>query len=347
MQLKKAVVLAFMIASTRLVFSQTPDVAVATVRLVRTEVISQRDFRDKVSRLERLAQKPMEPADKIKLIDVLVSEVLLAQAAERAGIRATDAEIIAFAKSTARVPATVPDAEFRRMIEQQSGSTWAAFLTEARKSYVTQKFIMSKPEASHLQNVEITDARVNEFYNENKAQFMNPDLVRISHIFFDTKQQPRGTIAEIRARATAALGRLNSNQATFEELVRTDSEDEGSKPRNGDLGFLARGDAQAIGLFGRDFVALLFGMRKGATSTTLMESNAGLHIVRITDKLDQRFLAITDKISPLDTRTVREYIRLQLTAQEQQKKLQEFMQSVVDGLKAETQADIKTFPQNF
>lgn len=325
--------------------AQGLDVPVATVRLVRAEVIGQREFRDKVGRLERLANRTMTVEQKRELLNVLINETLLVQAAERANVRATDAEVINFAKTSARIPPNVSDQEFRRLIEQQTGSTWDNFIREARRSFLIQKFLMTRPEASQLQNIQITEAQILEFYNENRSEFRNPDLVRVSHIFFDTKQRPRGTLEEIRTRANNALNRLKNNQATFEELVRLESDDEASKVRNGDLGFLARNDQQAIALLGRNFINEIFELPKGALAPRVLESNTGLHIVRITDRIDQRFLGLNDPVAPLSNITVREFIRQQLQAREQSTRAQEILTRLAENLRSE--AEIRTFEQNF
>jgi len=330
---------------TTILNAQGLDVPVATIRLVRSEVIGQREFREKISRFERVASRTLTEDQKRELLDVMVNEILLVQAAERANVRATDAEVINFAKATARVPNTVSDAEFRRLIEQQTGSTWDNFMREARKTFIIQKFLMSRPEASSLQNIQVSDAQVVEFFQENKDEFKNPDLVRVSHIFYDTKQRPRGTLEEIRTRANNALNRLRNNQATFEELVRLESDDESSKVRNGDLGFLARNDAQALALFGRNFLNEVFNLAKGSTATRVLESNAGLHIVRVTDKIDQRFLGLNDPVTPLSTTTVREYIRAQLVQRDQQVKIQEILTKLSADFRRE--ATIQIFTQNF
>jgi parvulin-like peptidyl-prolyl isomerase len=330
---------------TAILNAQGLDVPVATIRLVRSEVIGQREFREKISRFERVASRTLTEDQKRELLDVMINEILLVQAAERANVRATDAEVINFAKATARVPNTVSDAEFRRLIEQQTGSTWDNFMREARKTFIIQKFLMSRPEASSLQNIQVSDAQVVEFFQENKDEFKNPDLVRVSHIFYDTKQRPRGTLEEIRTRANNALNRLRNNQATFEELVRLESDDESSKVRNGDLGFLARNDAQALALFGRNFLNEVFNLAKGSTATRVLESNAGLHIVRVTDKIDQRFLDLNDPVTPLSTTTVREYIRAQLVQRDQQVKIQEILTKLSADFRRE--ATIQIFTQNF
>ncbi len=333
------------VAILPMAFSQGLDVPVATIRLTRAEVIGQKEFRDKVSRFERATNRTLNAEQKQELLNVMVNEILLVQAAERANVRATDAEVIAFAKSTARVPNTISDTEFRQLIEQQTGSTWDNFFKEAKKTFIIQKFLMSRPEANALQSIQINDAKVLEFYNENKDDFRNPDLVRVSHVFFDTKQRPRGTLEEIRTRANNALNRLRNNQATFEELVRTESDDEASKIRNGDLGFLSRTDVQAIALFGREFLNEVFSITKGNTGTRVLTSNVGLHSVKVTDRIDQRFLSINDPITPLSSTTVREFIRTQLQQQSQQQKAQEILEKI--AMEVRREASIQTFPQNF
>lgn len=328
-----------------LALSQGLDVPVATVRLTRAEVIGQKEFRDKLARFERATNRTLAAEQKQELLNVMVNEILLVQAAERANVRVTDAEVMSFAKSTARVPNTVSDAEFRKLIEQQTGSTWDNFFKEAKKTFLIQKFLMTRPEASALQSIQVSDAKVVEYFNENKNDFRNPDLVRISHVFFDTKQRPRGTPEEIRTRANNALNRLRNNQATLEELVRTESDDEASKVRNGDLGFVSRSDPQALALFGREFLNQVYDLPKGTTAPRLLESNVGLHIVRVTDKIDQRFLGLNDPIAPLSNTTVREFIRTQLQQQAQQQKVQEILEKLAEEVRRE--ANVQTFPQNF
>jgi parvulin-like peptidyl-prolyl isomerase len=89
----------------------------------------------------------------------------------------------------------------------------------------------------------------------------------------------------------------------------------------------------------------VFNLAKGSTATRVLESNAGLHIVRVTDKIDQRFLDLNDPVTPLSTTTVREYIRAQLVQRDQQVKIQEILTKLSADFRRE--ATIQIFTQNF
>lgn len=329
---------ALLLLSTLALHSQVIDVAVARLRYSKVEIITQKEFRDRVATLEAGLKQTLTLDQKKQLLDTMVSEKLILQAAEKSGIRVTDQEIIASAKAQIGQP-NMTDADLRRVVEQQMGTTWNAFLTTSRTQLTGRKYVLANPQAQELSKATAADVDVTAYYEENKSKFMNPDLVRVSHIFFDTKKAPVGTPAEIRKRAEETQKAVASGQLTFEEAVRTRSEDKTSSAKVGDLGFIPRNDANITGLFGRDFLAALFRLKKGEVSSVL-ESNLGLHIIRITEKLDQKFLGINDPISPQDTTTVRELIKAQLSVQAQQEALEKLLESIVNGLKKDAEINL-------
>lgn len=319
------------------------DVPVATVRLTRTEIITQRDFRAKVAEIERANRgTALTSAEKTELLNLLIAEALVAQAAERANIRISETEIIQAGRAQTGV--NVSDQDFKTLVERQAGVTWAQYVETARKTLSAQRFVLADPGASSLQQVNITDAAIVTFFDENKSKFINPDLVRVSHVFLDTRRAPRLPVPDLQRLAAETQRAIAGNTLTFEEAVRRESDDKTSAARNGDLGFLRRDDPQLQAIFGRDFLNSVFRLRKGELSGVL-ESNLGLHIVRVTEKFDQRFLGLDDPVSPADTTTVRALIRQQLTAQAQQAAFQTLLNSIVERLRRE--AEVRTFAQNF
>ncbi|OHD12111.1 MAG: hypothetical protein A2Z96_03145 [Spirochaetes bacterium GWB1_48_6] len=318
--------------------AQIIDVAVARLKLTKVELVTQKEFRDRVSQLEKGLRQTLTAEQKTQLLDTMVSEKLILQAAEKAGMKVTDQEIITAAK--AQIGQTnITDADLKRVIEQQMGTTWAAFLSTSRTQLMGRKFVLGNPKAQDLSKATVSDADVVAYYEENKPKFVNPDLVRVSHIFFDTKKSPVGTPAEIKKRAEDTQKAIASGQLTFEEAARTKSEDKVSSSKGGDLGFLPRNDANIQGIFGKDFITNLFRLKKGEVSSVI-ESNLGFHIVRITEKLDQKFLKIDDAISPQDTGTVRELIKAQLSMSAQQTALENLLAEIVDGLKKDSEISL-------
>ena len=81
------------------------------------------------------------------------------------------------------------------------------------------------------------------------------------------------------------------------------SEDTKSKYKNGVFGSFFRNDPQGRQLFGSTFFDAVFKMKKGETSGVL-QSNLGLHIVQVTDRINAQLLDLNDKIPPQNTVTV-------------------------------------------
>lgn len=345
--MKKLSVLFFLIIAASGLQAQPLDVPVATIKLLKTEIITKKDLQEKVAILEKATRQTLTAQQKQSLLDELVNTSLILQAAEKSGLRVNEADVINYGRSQLNVKVT--DDEFKKLIEQQTGATWAQFYEGTRKSLLAQKFVLSYPKSEEVGKAAVTDAEVTAYFEENKAQFVSPDMVRVSHILFDTKVKPSGTLDQIRKRADDTQKQIADGKATFEEMVRKESDDKSSAAVNGDIGFLPRGSTtevsqQYIALFGKDFMSAVFSLKKGEVSKVL-SSNLGFHIVRVTDKLDQKFLGLNDPVNPLQPTTVREFIKLQLTSKAQQEALQKLLADIVDELKKE--AEIKTFPQNF
>lgn len=121
--------------------------------------------------------------------------------------------------------------------------------------------------------VTVTDADARQRYNETIAQYQQPEQVRASHILLKTEGKDE---AAVRADAEALLARVKAG-ADFAALARERSEDEGSQPQGGDLGFFGR-NAMV-----REFEEAAFALEAGQTSD-LVQTPYGFHIIRVTGK---------------------------------------------------------------
>jgi parvulin-like peptidyl-prolyl isomerase len=84
-------------------------------------------------------------------------------------------------------------------------------------------------------------------------------------------------------------------------------------------------------------------MKKGDTSA-VVQSNAGYHIVLITDKLDARLLGLDDKIPPLNTATVRDTVKSAILINRQNVAWTTAQTELVAELRKT--ADVKIFDDN-
>jgi parvulin-like peptidyl-prolyl isomerase len=99
-----------------------------------------------------------------------------------------------------------------------------------------------------------------------------------------------------------------------------------------------------LSVFGQDFLTRIFALKKGEVSDVLT-SNSGLHIVRITQKVDKHFMTLDEPVFPGKDQSVRAAIQQTL----QQRKLMAAQTKMVEDIGADLRkkAVIKTFEQNY
>jgi len=308
--------LVLFIGATVLVGAQAIDnTAVATVKLTKTTLITQKQWDAAVNEISQSRGARLSDADRARVLDSLIDSELLKQGADKAGIKVSEAEILGefrqqmiaqlHANNPAVPVANLPspsDDQVKSTVTAQYNTTWEKFVAEASSQFAVRKFLgQAKDNYPKVTLAPVTDADIRAYHEDNIASYVVPELVRVSHIFFDTKTKPNGTLAEIRKRAEDTRKKIDSKQASFEEMVSQVSEDESSNKKNGDLGYLLRAfDTSAAGqaasaTYGRDFLRQLFTLPVNEVSAVLT-SNAGLHIVKITVKRDKHFLGLDEDL---------------------------------------------------
>lgn len=129
---------------------------------------------------------------------------------------------------------------------------------------------------SVMKNVNVSDAELRDFYEQNTARFTAPEERRASHILIKAEKDASADArAKAKAKAEALLQEVTSKPASFAELARKNSEDPGSAEKGGDLDFFGRGAMV------KAFEDAAFSLKAGQTST-IVESDFGYHIIRVT-----------------------------------------------------------------
>jgi peptidyl-prolyl cis-trans isomerase SurA len=331
------------------VFAQLIDKPVATVKLSKFEVISVKQFRQKIEDLEARTQNQLSLDDRRKLLDLMISEMLINQAAAKESITVSQDELesrIALARKTGgmglNLNRELTDQEFRQLL-QQSGMSWDEYVEQLRKAILQQKYVMAKKRAQFENLAPPSEAEIENFYDENKTAFVAPDMVRFKHIYIDTRNLTSASDKEKARSRAEEISRELQNGAAFDDLVIKYSDDKNSRYKGGDFGYLRRDDQARRQLLGKEFFDAPFKMDVGEISGVL-QSNIGFHIIRVTEKIPFRLLALDDPIPPQSNSTVREQISAQLLQQKQA----EFYQQALTDLLAELKkkAEIRIFEEN-
>jgi parvulin-like peptidyl-prolyl isomerase len=325
------------------------DKPVATVRLTKLEAVTLKQFRQKVEALESRTQNPLSMEDRKKLLDLLVADILIKQAAEKEGITIPQQEFNARLDQAKKAGGMslnlnreLTDAELKSLI-QQSGIPWDEYMDQLRKALLQQKYVMLKKKTLFDSVGQPTEAEVVDFYESNKTAFVAPDMVRFKHIFIDTRNlASKEEKQKAQDRADEIIRELK-NGVSFDDLVVKYSDDKNSRYKGGDFGYLRRDDQGSKQLLGKDFFEAPFKMKKDETSLVL-QSNIGLHIIKITDKIPFRLLALDDPIPWQNASTVRQEISAQLLMKKQTDIYQKVLMELLDELKKK--AEIKIFEEN-
>ncbi len=173
-----------------------------------------------------------------------------------------------FAPVTFAAQVDVSEPALERFYEQNA----AAFdLPEQAKI----QYLVLNPAAIES-SIPLNPDEVRAYYEQNKARYATPEQRRASHILIEVpKGADAATRKAARDRAEAILAKLRSG-ADFAQLARTESQDAGSAPAGGDLGYF---DAS---MMVKPFADAAFALKDGQTSDVI-ETEFGFHIIRVTD----------------------------------------------------------------
>ena len=124
-------------------------------------------------------------------------------------------------------------------------------------------------------NTQISDDALRAYYNANISQYKVENRVHVEHILFKTVGKTDAEIAEIRKKAEDVLKQAKHG-ANFEDLAKKYSEDDATKPKGGDLGWIVEGQTVP------EFQQAAFSLPKGAISD-LVKTQYGFHIIKVLD----------------------------------------------------------------
>ena len=125
--------------------------------------------------------------------------------------------------------------------------------------------------------ITLSEDDLRTYYKENQERLAGKEERRASHILVNATKDASAQVRETaKVRAEELLEQVRKNPAGFAEIAKKNSQDSGSAPGGGDLGFFARGAMV------KPFEDAVFSMKKGDISD-VVESDFGYHIIQLTD----------------------------------------------------------------
>ena len=124
-------------------------------------------------------------------------------------------------------------------------------------SYAAEKAISS---------VTVSDKDVEDYYNQNKEQFVTGETVNASHILVDSEEK-----------ANEILAKINAGEISFEDAARENSSCP-SKQNGGNLGDFGRGQMVP------EFDTAVFEMAEGEITSAPVKTQFGYHLIKLNSK---------------------------------------------------------------
>lgn len=208
-------------------------------------------------------KKQMRP----QVVESMVMEQLLDEQIKKANIKVTDSDVNdKLNEIVAAQPGMTMETLKERIAAQ--GQSLDQVKEQIKKTMSYEKLIG---------DVEVNDAEVKAFYDENKEDFNKPEQVKASHIL--VKVDASATPEQKAAAKTKIEGLLKQAKAggDFAALAKENSDDPGSKMRGGDLGFFDRNTMV------KEFADAAFALKVGDISG-VVETQYGYHIIKVTDR---------------------------------------------------------------
>jgi peptidyl-prolyl cis-trans isomerase SurA len=176
---------------------------------------------------------------KLNILDELINNQILLEKAKKMGVQAADGEV---EDKFTEFKSPYTEEEFQRQLKARNYSV-DDLKDDIRRQLSIQKVINHEV----IAKIAVTDQDVQDFYNQNRAQFnVTETQYRIAQIVVTPHKDPglrnrknddATTDAEARRKA-AALEQQLSNGADFAQVAMDYSEDPASAGSGGDLGYV-------------------------------------------------------------------------------------------------------------
>ena len=211
-------------------------------------------------------------------LDYLINQELIVQEGKKAGLVPKAEEIDT---QVAKIKERFPTEDAFAQVLKQQDLTEKLLSALIERGLIAQKVITVKVKPTAKA---VTDKDVEAYYEEHKAEFIEPEKASARHILL--KIAPDASDEE-KAKAKEKLqGILKEARggADFAELAKTHSECP-SAPQGGDLGYFARG--QMV----KPFEDAAFNMEPDQISD-IVETQFGYHIILVEDRKPEKAIAL-------------------------------------------------------
>ena len=209
-----------------------------------------------------------------ELLDRLIRQMLLLEAALTLRITVSDTEVEQYIKDFKDKYQIETDEEFKRQLNRE-GMTLVAFREQSQRNLKTEKLVMGRI----VPRLQVRDSEIQKFFEENRDQLSTKaDKVHLRHIFiaFKPNQADRDAAYE---NVRKALNEIETGAAKFEAVAqRYDTSKQ--------AGTLIEASTEELSQFPKIFQDSLTNLAVGARSEPI-EGDRALYVFTVERKTDE------------------------------------------------------------
>jgi len=285
--------------AARPVPAQLPDI----VARVNGQDVKKAELDMAVRSLEDRARSPVpaEQRDAVyrQVLDRIVGFHLLVQEAKARNVIAPPWEVDS---QLEQIKKQFPSEDAFTQMLQARGVTVEQLRADTAQTIAVNAMLKTELEPK----ITVSEADSKTYFDQNRARFRQEDSVHASHILIRTPEQAdAATKAKAKTQADDLLAQLKKG-ADFAGLAKKFSQDPGSAPNGGDLGFFSKGRMVPA------FEEAAFGLKPGQTSG-VVETPFGYHIIRVVETKASRDLEYTEVKAQIE-----DYLKQQMRDQKSQ-----------------------------
>ena len=243
-------------------------------------IVNQRAF--ELQQLEGYSEREaINTAEKerAELLDRLIRQKLLLEAALTLKIQITDAEIeeqIQKFKTQFQIPS---DEEFQKILNRE-GQTFEAFREQLQRNLMTEKLVIGRI----LPRLQVRDRDVQKFFEENRDQLpTKADRVSWRHIVIAFKPSDEAKKAASNV-VNQAIVEIKADKSLFQSVAQRITEKQNPRPNAGAL--IETTPAEILS-YPEMFLTVLAKLKAGEISEPI-EADDGIHVFMVETRTDEK-----------------------------------------------------------
>jgi peptidyl-prolyl cis-trans isomerase D len=149
-------------------------------------------------------------------------------------------------------------------------------------------------------SINLGEDEVRKLYAASLDRYRTGERVMARHILLMTQNKSADDVKKLEAKAADLLKQVKGG-ADFAELAKKNSDDPGSAPKGGDLGWVTKGQMVP------NFEATAFSLKKGEISNVI-KTEYGFHIVQVTEREEARVKPFDEVKAELATESKKQLV---------------------------------------